>query len=211
MQEIKKALAYAVIKMLKPLARILIRHGISHKEFSEYAKKAFIDTAKKDFTIPGKKQTHARIAILTGLSRKEVIKFSHFGKHQIPENSQTNRAIRVIGGWLSDPEFFSDSKPNVLMIHGKSNSFHALVKKYSGDISANAVLDELLNSGSITYVDNSSIALVDFGYTPDANIAEKINVVGNHMSDFLDTIDNNLTKDASPYFQREVIYSGIAC
>ena len=59
-------------KLLQPLVRILIRQGISYGELSEILKGVFVEVADRDFGLPGRKISQSRIAIITGLTRKEV-------------------------------------------------------------------------------------------------------------------------------------------
>ena len=69
---VKTGLLAAYYKLLRPLIRILLRHGITYAEISEVIKRVYVQTAAEEFRVPGKKMTKARIAIVTGLTRKEV-------------------------------------------------------------------------------------------------------------------------------------------
>ena len=62
------------IVLLKPLIRILIRNEVSHSEFAELARQAYVETAYEHFALPKRKMTFARASVLTGLSRKEVVR-----------------------------------------------------------------------------------------------------------------------------------------
>ena len=52
--------------------RILLRQGISYAEFSEIVKAVYVEVALKDFKVVGRRTTRTRIAVITGLTRKEV-------------------------------------------------------------------------------------------------------------------------------------------
>ena len=133
MNPIKKALAKAVIKILTPLIRLLLKYEISHKEFTELAKHAYVNVAFQDFSLPNRKNTYSRVAVLTGLSRKEVVRLATSGEEQtLPQKGPLNRATRVIGGWLRDPDFLDeDGNPKSLPLRGKHGSFADLVARYS--------------------------------------------------------------------------------
>lgn len=45
---------------------------ISHRTFSDLAKRVYVQVAADEFRIHGRKQTVSRIAILTGRTRKDV-------------------------------------------------------------------------------------------------------------------------------------------
>ena len=70
--EPSKALNFALMKLLRPLMRLLLRHSMPFSAFEELAKRACLEAAMNDFTIPGKKPSISRASILTGLTRKDV-------------------------------------------------------------------------------------------------------------------------------------------
>ena len=56
-----------VAKLLAPLTRLLMRHGISHAEFANWAKLSFISQAVNHFGVRDQKPSVSRIAIVPGL------------------------------------------------------------------------------------------------------------------------------------------------
>ena len=71
-ENVKKPLLAACRHLLHPLVRILLRHGISHGEFADSVRGAYIDIAQNELVPPDRPQTDARIAILTGLTKHDV-------------------------------------------------------------------------------------------------------------------------------------------
>ncbi len=71
---VRLGLLAAYRRILQPLVRILIRSGISYGEVAELMKTVFVEVAARDFDLPDRKTSLSRIAILTGLTRKEVAK-----------------------------------------------------------------------------------------------------------------------------------------
>lgn len=199
--------------MLRPIVRVLLRHGLSHAEFSELARKCYVDVAFEDFRIEGKKQTSSRVAVLTGLSRKEVVRLQYTpaDDESIATKGTQNRAIRVITGWTTDPEFCDKKgKPRALPMYGDEASFAALIKRYSGDITAGAVLDELVRVGAVEHKDERRILLRTGGYVPVKSDVDKIGIMATCAADLLDTVEHNLTAPTSAAkFQREVVYHDI--
>ena len=204
---IKNRLAQATLKVLRPLVRILLKNGISHAEFSELGRRAYADVGFKDFRIAGRKQTISRVSVLTGLSRKEVLRLSQQDPSIAPaENGAINRAVRVINGWLRDPEFLDNDSPLKLPLYGETSSFSSLVKRYSGDITSRAVLDELLRVGAVKKK-NDLIELCSGGYIPMQGKEEKVDIFGTCASDLLNTLDYNLEHDGDHHrFQRAIAY-----
>lgn len=176
------------------------------------AKQVYVDVAKTEFGIDGKKQTVSRISILTGLTRKEVQRLLQ--EPPEPEASITeeyNRAARVMTGWVRDPDF-GDGKghPIPLKMEGKRASFSALVRRYSGDIPVRAVLDELLRVGAVKRLRDGRIGLLARGFIPQKGPTHKLTILGSDTADLIETIDHNLYKSPTrPRFQRKVMYDNV--
>ncbi|MDH5378007.1 MAG: DUF6502 family protein, partial [Gammaproteobacteria bacterium] len=126
------------------------------------------------------------------------------------EQKPINRAVRVVNGWLNDDEFSRENQeePLSLEIQGEHGSFSALVKRYSGDITAGAVLDELVRVGLVEK-QGSKVVLKKEGYLPMEGKQEMIEVFGICTTDLLETIDFNLKTDTEQRFQRALIYHNL--
>ncbi|MES2991574.1 MAG: DUF6502 family protein [Pseudomonadota bacterium] len=202
------ALHAATMRLLRPLVRLLLRHAVPFGAFQEIAKRAYVEVALKDFAIPGKKPSAARASILTGLTRKDVQRLLTEPEPDAAETSERyNRAARVLGGWLRDPNFHDETgKPRPLSTDGVGD-FPQLARLYSGDMPARAILDELLRVGAVRRLDDGRIEPVARGYLPVGSSIDKLQILGTDVADLIETIDHNLTDGASdPRFQRKVMY-----
>jgi hypothetical protein len=207
-----QALSTATLNLLRPLVRILLRNSVSHRTLTEWAKQAYVEVANAEFGIEGKKQTISRIAILTGLTRKEVQRLLQRppdGEKSMGE--EYHRAARVITGWVRDPDFSDGSgHPLPLRMEAKHASFNELVKRYSGDIPIRAMLDELLRVGAVKELKDGRICLLSRGYIPQKSTTEKLSILGTDTADLIATIDYNLyVKPSKPRFQRKVMYDNV--
>jgi len=207
-----QALSAATRKLLVPLVRIFLRNGKAAKSFYDLAKRVYVDLAKEEFGIGGKQATVSRIAILTGLTRKEVqALLAQPTNDDGAAEEDHNRAARVIAGWLRDSKF-SDGRghPAPLPFEGKRGSFAALVKLYSGDIPVRAMLDELLNAGAVKQLKDGRIGLCARGYIPQKSAPEKLHILGTDTADLIATIDHNVyVAPQKPRFQRTMMYDNI--
>ncbi len=206
-QSIEKALPVAVLTLLRPLVRILLRNGVAYGAFAELAKKVYVDVAYHDHAIPGKKQTISRVSALTGLTRKEAKRLlEQEGADDQGANERYNRAIRVISGWLNDPRYWNErGDPCDLPLEDGEPSFASLVKKYSGDIPTQAMLQTLSDAGSVAVTDGGLVRLVNHAYIPGNDPVEKLNILGTDAGELIATIDHNLTApEAQLRFQRKV-------
>jgi hypothetical protein len=211
MKDIPQTLLAATASILRPLIKMLIRHGISYAAFTDLAKQLYFEVGKNDFAIPGKKQTSSRISTLTGLSRKEVARLEALPpKENALDASSINRAARVISGWVRDEEFQAASKePADLPFEGERSSFSALVKRYSGDITARTIADELSRVGAISMSPDGLIHLNTRAYVANASDIDKITILGTDVSDLIGTIDHNITTPENARLQRKVAYNYI--
>ena len=133
--ETQRLLAESLLKILRPLIRILLRNGVTYRAFTEAAKAVYIEVASAEFAIPGRKQTDSRISVITGLSRKEVKRVKSMPPATDAENlARYNRASRVISGWTQDEAFMdAHGNPADLPLDNSDNRFAELERRYSGD------------------------------------------------------------------------------
>ena len=202
-------LSKAVVQILKPIIRILMRNEVSHGEFCALAKQAYVDVAYKHFTLPNKKMTYSRAAVLTGLNRKEVVRLTKENDNQSTIGTP-NRATRVVNGWLNDSDFLDKNKdPLVLNIKG-DKSFSTLVSRYSGDITIGAIIDELERIGVAKKINSEQVALTQQGYIPETGELEKIDILSICVSDLMSSAIHNLeNKLEDGRFQRQLVYKNV--
>lgn len=208
----RQALSVATLHLLRPLVRIFLRNNVSHRTFAELAKRIYVEVANTEFGIAGKKQTVSRIAILSGLTRKDVQRLlrPQTDSHSIADE-EYHRASRVVTGWIRDPHF-GDGKghPRPLRMEGKGASFNQLGKHYSGDISVRALLDELLRVGVVKQLKDGRICLLSRGYVPQEGSVEQLQILGTDSADLISTIDYNVyLKPTKPRFQRKIMYDNV--
>ncbi len=209
------ALHAALAKLLRPLFRLLLRHQVPFGAFEELAKRAYIEVALNDFSIPGKKPSISRASILSGLTRKEVQRLLATSSDAAAasgalDSERYNRAARVLTGWVRDSQYLdAKGQPRALSVDG-DDGFAALVRRHSGDMPARAVLDELERVGAVRRRDDGLIELLARAYVPRSSEADKLAILGSDVADLIDTIGHNLdADDTDPRFQRKVMYQSI--
>jgi len=82
---VKLKLLAAFRHLLVPLVRILVRNGVPFNEFAEVVKSVYANVTAKEFTVPDRRMSASRVAILTDLlgerlfgSLRRVIGYSGF-------------------------------------------------------------------------------------------------------------------------------------
>ncbi len=139
----------ALQNLLTELALVLLPRGMTPKWFSELARSAFVQAAADISRLRNGRVNHSRVAALTGLTRADVKRLLQ--QKAVETNRRSLSAVeRVVAGWRNDPEFASrPGRSKQLWISGHKGSFAHLVKKYGGDVTHRAVLDELRRVGMI--------------------------------------------------------------
>lgn len=207
------ALVKAIYKVLRPMVRLLMRHGVSYRLFAEVARHVYVDVAEEDFCLPGRKASHARTAVLTGINRKDIAKLKA-RPHPLTAGSaeSTTPAARVITGWLNDARFQdATGAPRELPMEGLAQQpgFSELVKEYSSDVPARALLDELERINAVE-CNEQGVRLAVRAYIPVANVQESMRILGTAAADLLRTMDHNIERQApGPFLQRTVSYNDI--
>jgi hypothetical protein len=135
----------AILLVLRPIARLLLRGGIGYREFSEISKTAFVQVATKDYGLRGRPTNISRVAVMTGLTRKEVRRIRRQDDVSTQNVAAKNTPIsQILHRWHTDAEFLSGSGgPMPLKFDGDGKTFASLVKKYGGDVPPGAMRTEL--------------------------------------------------------------------
>lgn len=204
----------AYSKLLRPLIRILLRHGVTYAQLSEVIKTVYVSIAAQEFKVPGKKMSKARIAIVTGLTRKEVQRISEKDEESAEPKANTSRIARVLMGWHTDPDFTGPyGMPLELRYDSdvpEDATFTRLVQRYSGDMTPRAMLDELVRVGTVVETDQNWFKVLRREYVPYALAPDFLERVGRGVHNFVHTIEVNMQKSGKDKgrFERTVRRDG---
>jgi len=151
-----------------PLARLLLSMGISHREFSEVIKRAYVETASVDFGSRGKYTNTSRVAVMTGLTRKEVRRLKETLGQAAPFQSlKYGPAQAIVNGWRSDTDMLDAlGHPRCLPAGSDGPGFADLVKRYGGDLPPGAVATELKRTGVVVETASGELSLTGQDYPP---------------------------------------------
>ena len=152
-----------LVDFLTELAAVLLAAGISSPEFEHSAKIGFIAAASRIARLGNTRINRSAVAAMTGLSRSEVKRLAESAAEPGTGNRGGQRALRVLEGWQTDPEFVDSSgAPRTLNLSEADTGFEALVRRYSGDIPPKAMLRELLRLG-LVFVDEREVRVRKLG------------------------------------------------
>ena len=156
---IQRRILDALLLMLKPLARALLRAGIGYREFEEISKTAFVDVATRDYGLRGRPTNISRVAVMTGLTRKEVRRLRD--KSAAGEGANVKRTTpmaTILHRWYTETDFLDDAgAPALLKFDGPGVTFSSLVRKYGGDIPPGAMRTELKRINAVEELSDGSL------------------------------------------------------
>jgi Family of unknown function (DUF6502) len=208
-ENFKATLLSAFRPLMRPLVRILVRNGVSYGEFSELLKSVFVDSAQDVLQLPDSRQSVSRIAITTGLTRLEVSRLLT----QTDEDAEAllgrlSRVGRLLTGWHQDSDFTGPyGLPYEVQFAGPigRRSFTELVRRYTSDVPADEMLDELKRIGAVLDLGNGYYRVLIRAYIPSAADPAKFHAMSVAFTDLAKTLDQNLRPDEDQkIFERRV-------
>ncbi len=190
----------ATRQWLKPLIHVLIRCGVTWKDFAALAKTTYVEVASRQFGKRGRPTNVSRTAVLTGLARREVRK----QRERIataPEawTAYVSKASLVLAAWHQDAEFLRpDGKPALLPVAGDDPSFATLLRRCgASDVRPSTLLKELRNAGAIRETADGHLEVLQRAYIPQTMDEQLIRLWGTVIADIATTYVHNLTRSPS--------------
>ncbi len=210
---LQKRILEALVVAMKPLARALLASGITFKQFEEVSKCAFVAVAASDYGIRGRPTNNSRIAVITGLGRKEVKRLRDQESGQWPSEFITESPASILlHNWNNDPDY-QDENGEPLILHYDSGypSFVSLVAKYAGDIPPGAMKTELNRVSAIEELDDDRIKVKTPYFVPPGLGDRLIIGLEEGASTLLSTLAYNCDpkRVEEPRFQRVASVDGI--
>ncbi len=205
------ALIQAVAHLLRPLVKLLITFQISYPFLVRLLKKTYVEVAERDFPVPGKRQTDSRIAMLTGVHRKDVRRLRNGGESLAHAPGPASLGAQIVAAWMSEPAYTdARGRPRPLprfSQHGEPG-FDTLVEAVSRqDLRARSVLDEWLQSGIVRIDDHDRVELQVEAFIPRSNFDEKAFFFGMNLHDHIAAAGHNLAGGQPARFERNVYYN----
>lgn len=208
-ENFKLTLLSAFKPLMRPLIRILVRNGVSFGEFSELLKTVFVDAAQDVLQLADSRQSVGRLAITTGLTRLEVSRLLTQSEADAEALAgRLSRVGRLLTGWHQDSDFTGPyGIPYEVPFEAAPGrrSFCELVRRYTGDVPAEDMLDELKRIESILDLGNGYYRVLARLYIPTAADPAKFHAMSVAFTDLAKTLDQNLRPDEDhKLFERRV-------
>lgn len=192
--------------LLLPVVRFLLKHGVTWSEFAEVSKEAYVAVARQDHGLQGRPTNNSRVAMLTGLSRREVanVRDRLLDRDESAASLHGNRISQILSGWHSDTEFTDElGHPKDLPDTGPTGSLPSLLKRYAGDLPHRAIRKEMLQRGLIAELDDTHLRVLKRDYVYSKLDPEIVRQMGIALHDHAATLEHNLdeARASAPRFE----------
>ncbi len=188
----------AITRVIRPLIRLMVGN-MTYPAFISIAKYIYIEEAERKLKSDPetKRITKSSLALLTGIDTRKI---SQFMATEVPLELQAPDLLpeaSVLGQWASEKTYRSleTDKPIDLPVYGKGLTFQNLVTRTVGrNVTAQTVLDRLVNSGNIEYVDENTVRLLSQFFFPLAGAKyEMLDVGMQAVINLLQTVEHNIS------------------
>ena len=177
------------------------------RPFLEAAKATFLEIATEEIESQGDKVNVSRLAVMTGLQRRDVMRLSDEG---VSKPMLGSIAGRVITQWEQNKRFQTKrGRPRVLTVEGEHNEFKELVRSVSQDLNAGTILFELERIGAVSRTPRGAQLARGSTLLRD-NLEEGYLLVSHDMEDLMGAVQENLEGDLSiPHLHARTEYDAI--
>jgi hypothetical protein len=211
---IKALILSACRHLLGPIARMLLRSGVTWAEFRDLSKEVFVEIARRDYGIQGRPTNVARVAMITGINRREVSRLRDvlLGRESRQISSES-RISRILTGWHVDPEFCDENgAPMPLPASGDKRSLARLFKKYAGDLPHGALRKELTQLGLMEKTRNGEFVAKSRHYMRKQFDPDIVRQMGIALHEHGATLAHNIDQDRTgpPRFERMASNSNVS-
>jgi hypothetical protein len=181
--------------VLEAVIRLVLRTGVTWKEFSDLSKTKFVDVATADFGIRGRPTNASRVAILTGLDRREVAKLRKTPS-EAPAKGYQSKASQVLSAWHHEPDFLdANLQPAELAVEGEGATFTELMRRYAPALPVVAMIKELKNVNAIEELGDGRLRALKRTYLPSHVSTERLRLWSSVLADVATTIEHNFSRD----------------
>jgi hypothetical protein len=188
----------ATRRWLKPVIYVLLRGGITWREFCDLAKAAYVEVAMARFGKRGRPTNVSRTAMLTGLTRRDVRLVrgrlaSDAARDFVPYAS---KASQILTAWHLEPRFRdAKGRPARLPLAGPGATFEELLKHCgAGDVRPITVLKELVSAGAVRKGKDGRLQVLRRNYIPQMTDEQLIRLWGTVLADVANVYVHNMSR-----------------
>jgi hypothetical protein len=210
--EASSILIRSIRHIMRPVIRLMMRHGIVLQTFNELVKSVFTEEAEKEIAASGGLATDLQISLMTGIHRKEVKRFREEGYESFILSQTLGTGADVVTRWLTDKRFLSGRRePKALTTRRgeHEDSFSALIRAVDSELRPNAVLAEMVRLGVVHVKDEWAYLVVD-AFVPQKGFDDQVQYLAENGHDYLATVVHNLGQPKAPMLEQSLSAHGLS-
>lgn len=205
------ALIEAAAAALRPFAKRLLAMGVPFGAVERRLRALFIEIAQHDFAVGDRRATDSRIALLTGINRKEVRRV-RAGQGGEGGRFGLNHVASLISRWTTDRRAIDGSgRPRALPYQAaRGASFMGLARAVTSDLAPGVLLEHLVASGAGELREDGMVALRAAALVPRAGSPEALGILAEDPAELIETmLQNVLAERGAPLLQRKVAFDNL--
>ena len=185
----------------------MIARGLTAPVVYGLLKRVYVEVAESHFALDDKPLTDSRIAMLTGVHRKDIRTIRAETDDGTADARRKSALLAtVIGQWMTHPDFTDDAgAPRPLP--RTEDGFDALVRTVSKDVRPRTVLDELSRAGLVSDGDDGLLILKPEAIVGTGRSADREAFFAANVGDHLAAATENLLAETPAFFERAVFYN----
>jgi hypothetical protein len=211
--DIDEGLLRAAVEAVRPFVRRLLAAGVPFGRLESRLRELFVRVAEAEGARPGRRQTDSRIALLTGINRKEVRRIrSAEADAPAPASFSRNLAASVASRWRTDPRCSDrEGRPIPLPYRAaRGPSFVRLARATTRDLPPRALLDALVEAGAAEARADGTVRLASDAYVPRRGRAEHLAMLAEDPGELIETMLHNVLAEGDDRrLQRKVAYDNL--
>lgn len=212
----KEAVLSVFAALMRPLMRLAFEYGISASEIAGAVRRTYIQALEARLVEQKRPASDARLAVVAGLTKSDVTALREATRTGAPHSARTAARVDQITNLLTvwhTHSGFSGAYGLALELDvvptsdSPRRSFRELVAVACPGADEEALLDELVASGSVEVIDSITLRCLSRAYLPQETDVKRIEWMGRVLSNVAASFIHNLRRDPQEpvYLERAVV------
>ena len=212
MPDVQQALIRATVEVARPLVRRLLALGVPFGWLERSLRALFVEVAEGDFTLSGRRATDSRIALLTGINRKEVRRIrSDRATSAARGTFSLNHMTSLVSRWTTNATTTDAAgRPRPIPYRAsRGPSFTKLARQVTTDLAPGILLEQLVASGAAEIREDDVVALIVPAFVPRQGSPEQLQILLEDPAELIETMLRNTLSRGERLLQRKVYYDNL--
>ncbi len=212
----KEAVLNVFAALMRPLMRFAFEYGVSASEIAGVVRRTYIQALEARLAEQKRPASDARLAVVAGLTKSDVVALREAARTGAPHSLRTTVSVDQITNLLTvwhTHSGFSGAYGLAMELDlaptagSPRRSFRELVSVACPGTDVEALLDELIASGSVEVIDSITVRCLSRAYLPQETDVKRIEWMGRVLSNVAASFIHNLRRDPQDpvYLERAVV------